>query len=227
MTLITTYAEAAALIREYGFLLLSRNPWGLVSLEEVTAPEAWHTGDAGDPWLWKDRLASEKQAAYARVFGRRPGFIAPEWYQRFLAAYRPAAGVAERYQSGELGHLDYRLYTTLQGCGTLNTHDLKTILQVSGEAKRDFENALVGLQGTMDITVAGASRRLNRNGEPYGWLVSEYTTVGQWAGPEMLAGSRDWERAEAGRQIAARAQELCPGLSAREAGRLLGLSADR
>lgn|GEM_PF-526462 len=223
MDKIQTYEEAVQLIERVGFMLLSANPYGLLSLEAVTDPAAWHTNETTDPWRWKDRLAAEKKAAYTRVLDRRPGFIAPNWYPYFLAAYRLET-VEKRYRDGCLGHLAYRLYNRLRDGGPAATYELKSYLGVGREEQREFANALVELQESMDITVAGATRKRNRYGEPYGWHVTEYTTVGQWAGEAILKQAAGIKRATAINRIVAGAKALLPAASGRELEKLLGFA---
>lgn len=66
-------------INKVGFLPLSKNAFGYVSLEDMTHPYSWHTGNEDiDPWIWKDKVAAEKKAAYTKIFNKKPGFISLE-----------------------------------------------------------------------------------------------------------------------------------------------------
>jgi hypothetical protein len=220
---IITYNEAVEFIKKIGFMPFSKNPCGYVSLADITYGENWHTGSENDPWLWKDRIAFNKVASYSRVMGKKLMFISIEWYSYFLAVCRPGMTLEERYNNGIIGNMALKIYQCLKDNRPLNTHELKQFLGINKGNNSKFESGLVELQGTMDITVFGASRRKNRRGEYYGWLVSEYTTVEQWAGDEVLEMASKITREEALSIIVSRVREIVPAITDKEICSFLGL----
>lgn len=220
---ISTYNEAVEIIKKIGFMPLSKNPFGFISFEDITFEENWHTGTEKDPWLWKDKVAYEKIASYSRVIGKRLAFISIEWYPYFLAMYRPSITVEERYEDGLIGNMSLQIYHCIKDDKPLNTHELKKRLGINKENKSKFENGLIELQGSMDITVFGASKRINKQGEYYGWLVSEYTTVEQWASPELLHISSKLSKHEAVKEITSKIREVSPSITEKDIYKFLGL----
>ncbi|MDP4093412.1 MAG: hypothetical protein Q8920_08630 [Bacillota bacterium] len=220
---ISTYEEAVKFIEKIGFMTLSKNPFGFVSLEEITFAGNWHTGNEKDPWLWKDRLAFEKIASYSKVMGKRPAFISQEWYPYFLSMCRYPLSVEQRYENGIIGNMSLLIYRQLKDNRPLNTHELKTRLGINKENERRFENGLVELQGNMDITVFGACRRVDRQGENYGWLISEYTTVEQWAKPEVFKAAASIPRQEAVEKVVCRIKDISPNIAEKDIFKFLGI----
>lgn len=68
--MICTYDEFRALLNESGFMLLG-GAHGRLSLNCVTDPTAWHTGNELDPWLWKDRRSAATEHMRTYSAGRR------------------------------------------------------------------------------------------------------------------------------------------------------------
>lgn len=208
---VRTYDEMVEYIKQIGFLPLSKNPIGYISLEDLTPPYSWHTGNEYDPWTWKDRVAFEKKAAYARIFNKKPLFVSLEWYPYFLAVYKKPETVSERYESGTVSNMALRIYELLESNGSLNTHDIKRLLGIrSKEDSYKYEKGIVELQESMDITVCGASKRVDKFGQPYGWLISEYTTIEQWMGEEALNSISLIPRSEALSKLVSKVKEIAP-----------------
>lgn len=220
---LTTYEAAVEYINTVGFLPLSRNALGFLSLEEITPAGSWHTGLDTDPWIWKDRVAAEKKAAYSKIIGKRPSFISLSWYPYFLAAYRPGKTPFERYNDGTLSGMAKKLFDLISSSGPLQTHTLKRLLSVDKKSGSRFESGLTELQWTMDITTCGAYRRISGRGEEYGWLITEYTTVEKWAAPELMERASRIDRAEALDKIVSSVRSALPGSKQENILKFLGL----
>ena len=70
-TLVHTYEEAAAYIREIGILPLATCIPEYPSLESITEKAHWYSGSELDPWGWRNRFAIEGVAAYGKFMKRR------------------------------------------------------------------------------------------------------------------------------------------------------------
>lgn len=220
---ITTYAEAVAFIHKVGFLPLSNNPFGTTSLEGVTDEKSWHTGEETDPWLWKDRIAFEKKASYSRVMGKRLSFVDMEFYPYFISAYKSPLSIQDRYEDGLLSPMALHIYKCLKDERPLSTLELKERLSITKENSSRFVNGMSELQCGLDITVFGASRKLNKQGQPYGWLVSEFTTVEQWAPDEVFKKAVEIPRSDAIEKIVSGAAKIAPNLSEKDMQKFLGI----
>lgn len=128
------------------------------------------------------------------------------------------------YESGIISNMSLRVYKLLEENGPLNTHNIKKLLSItSKEDDRKFEKNIVELQETMDITVNGASKRINKTGEPYGWLITEYSTIEQWMGEDTFIGMPQIERDEALGKLAAKIRGNLPCINDNNIMKLLGI----
>lgn len=85
---IHTVEELKLKIEDWGFLPFFAGEIPGFSVEEMTDPSAWWTGDPGsDPWEWRQRIAGEGKIAYGKFFNKKAGFISKKWFPCF-ANYR-------------------------------------------------------------------------------------------------------------------------------------------
>lgn len=216
---VTTYAQMLELLERMGFMSFGGGS-GLPSLEAVTAPDAWHRGDEYDPWGWKDRIARQRDGAYARVFRGRAALISPEWYPVFRAAFETHDDLEARYLAGHLDSMTRRVYRCFAERAAWPRHELTARLRVGKADKSRFETALSRLQGEMRITPSGTVPKIAPSGEAMGWPSIEYTRVDAWM-PESW-GACTLSQSEAREKIAGRMRSLCPGMDERAIRRLTG-----
>lgn len=183
---IFIFEEAVRFIEEQGFLFLSKNKYDNLSLENVTNEKMWYSGTKDDPWVWKDRIAQEKRAAYAKLFGKKQMFVTWDWYPTLLSYLRNGMTMDEFYDNGLLSSCGKEIYQLLSEQKELATHEIKQYLKLEKE-KTKFENALTELQTKMLITISGSTQKKSKNGEPYGWRVSTFSLVDEWVDEEILA----------------------------------------
>lgn len=75
------------LLRTVGFLPLFSNSIPGFSVEEHVPASYWWTGEANDPWSWREVLAPHPEIAYGKFFNKKAGFIHKDWFPVF-ASYR-------------------------------------------------------------------------------------------------------------------------------------------
>jgi hypothetical protein len=181
LSTITTYKEACQLIAAWGILPLSRFIPDHPSLDTVTRPEAWHTGAETDPWLWRDRLASDGIAAYGRFLAGKPLFISRELFPLVRCLLGSSETIAERYEAGTLSRETVRLYEFIAAQAGI---DVKALRRAAGlhrtSDKNTFDRALIDLQSTIDIVISGITARLNAQGNKSGWNSTCYTLAEHW-----------------------------------------------
>src|SRR5882672_536735 len=112
--IVKTYEEASRVVEHLGLLPLSGFIPNHPSLDSITEPAAWHTGADTDPWLWRDRFASEGRAAYGRFLGSRPILIAQEVFPLVKCLLASPQSVKERYQAGLLNRSTVQIYEIIQ-----------------------------------------------------------------------------------------------------------------
>lgn len=215
--LLSDFSSFASLVDELGFMPLSRARIEFPSLEALTGESAWHTGLDTDPWRWKTRIVDEGRGAYAKLFGGKPGFVSLEWYPTMLAARRRGEDFEDFYRAGLLSRAAKMIYLLFDENPVLATHEIKGLGGFRRENRTEYEAAMIELQMNMFITVQGMTRITGRNGEPHSWPATSYTTVEQWAGPEMVEESRRMDPETAVDRLVERVLSVSPGVDPRKA----------
>lgn len=187
---LRTYDEFLDYVNASGVLVFSAGmPGGFPSLSSLTEDGQWHTSDPeSDPWQWKDRAAREKKLAFGCILGGHKGFVSPELYPLFYAAFRPSADLEERYEYGEVTREALSVWELIRDGGDVSTFEITAAFKSSGKSK--LERALVSLQKEYYITVSGNRRKVNSRGEEYGWASNTYAAADTWAA--------DWLKGKSG-----------------------------
>jgi hypothetical protein len=198
ITMLTTYEDFVARVESLGFMALSHLLPGLPSLGDETAESLWHTGLDTDPWRWKDRAAEEKRLAYGCILGGHKGFITQRMYPIFYAAFHPPLSMSERWASGTVSQRTWRLWQLFEENNTLNISQVRQTMGVSRkQGAHAVDTAIQQLQYEYYITVDGNERKVSAKGEFYGWPVSRYRRVVDWAPAGWLDSAKDWSAEEA------------------------------
>ncbi|MDR3085155.1 MAG: hypothetical protein LBU47_02460 [Christensenellaceae bacterium] len=150
-------------VLEVGFLpFMGRKERLLFPLTELT-PNAWFTGEEGDPWGWRMELAAGEEIAYGKFFLGQAGFIAAELLPCFIALRRKNWSAEEIYEGGLLSREAFAIYRALEG-RIRPSHEIRREVGAKG-----FDHAAIELQMKMLIVLAGEEQKLDRYGRPYGW----------------------------------------------------------
>lgn len=195
------YEDFLDRLNSLGFMTLSDVLPGFPSLSGETDEENWHTGHSDtDPWVWKDRVAKEKRAAFGCIIGKHKGFVSPDMYSLFYTAFHPYEHMEERRASGIISEEVWKLWQIFEEKTLLNTSDIRREMGVTlkkGGSKVD--KAIEELQQYYYITVAGSRRKIDKYGKEYGWAANVYDKVENWVPPEWInlnAGMRPDEARE-------------------------------
>ncbi|ARU61197.1 hypothetical protein CBW65_09230 [Tumebacillus avium] len=179
--MVGTFAEAAEVIKEMGVLPLSSFIPGHLSLEAITAKESWHTGLETDPWLWRDRFAGEGVAAYGRFFAKKPVLIDAGLFPLFQKAFGAARSAQQRYQDGLVSPAVPKIWQAIHDQPGIDVKALKKQVGMADkESKADFDKALIELQASFDVVIAGISEQLNEFGNKSGWNSTCYLLANRW-----------------------------------------------
>ena len=180
---IRCFKDFYTALQQAGFSTASENAEGIFSLQNHTSPAiVWHTGEPEtDPWTWRIRATSEySDVAYGKVFFKKNGWITRKWYPYFIAVRRAAKSCDELYAEGKLSRLERDIYDLIKKGTACAVHDIKSI---TGD--KTAENALTQLQMLLLITLDGQTRKLSKNGEPFGWPVNTFCTVEEFFSAEL------------------------------------------
>ncbi len=179
------YEDFVEKVCELGFLMpKDKDIKGFPVLEDFVPESQWWTNNPDiDPWLWKDRAATEKRLAYGAFFNGKKGYIAPEFYSVFMDAFRPKVSMAERYEAGKLGLYEWKFWCLLTNENRpIGTHEYRRMIDTGEKGKNALDAAVIRLQTTFDITIAGNMDMLDKDGHPYNKAVI-YDMADNWIPP--------------------------------------------
>ena len=221
-TILETYEDFIMLVEQIGFLPLSENAISFPSLSGLTHKYAWHTDLDTDPWNWKVNYADVQRGAYAKLFNKKPGFIANEWYPHFISVRRQGHSFDSMYECGMLSHYAKQIYDLFSSNQRLATHEIKRLAGFNKASNSKYESAMLELQMNMFITVSGMSEVRGSSGMPHGWPATTYMTVEQWYGADKVEESLDIPYEQAMERIMERIIEYVPDADIRKMNRFIG-----
>ncbi len=184
---VKTYEEAVSVIQELGFLPLAPLVKGFPALNTITIPESWHSDAEFDPWSWRTKFSVDGRACYGKFLKKKSILVSPELLPYFKAVLGHHEPVEERYQHGNVSREALSLYDFVKQDEGIDTRELRTRAgSRDKEKKKAFENALLELQGSMDIVISGIKEKVNSEGESNGWSSTSFETYESWAGRNKI-----------------------------------------
>lgn len=180
-TTIHTYEEAVAVIKEVGLLPLAPLFDDYPSLGGMTPKEAWHSDTEQDPWIWRTQFAADGVAAYGKFIKKKAVFISKYLLPLMLAALASQETMEKRFEKGEVSREALVLFNLISENQGIDTRVLRAKAGMKEkEKKKAFDQALLELQGNLDIVVSGTKEKQDENGEKNGWSSTSYETMQHW-----------------------------------------------
>ena len=192
--------ELLALIREIGFLPLFANDISGFSVEERTPANDWWTDNPGDPWAWRQALASSDLVAYGKFFDRKAGFISKEWFPDFANYRRDGYDWEGMYEDGKMKHRNRQIMEAFETDEQMRGIEILSCdLKKKAAVEKGFEGSLTELQMQTFLIVNDFRQRRNKLGIGYGWHVSVLMTPETKWGYDPVNGYRGkpeeaWQR---------------------------------
>ncbi|MCG1023728.1 hypothetical protein [Sutcliffiella horikoshii] len=187
---IHTYEEAVAVIKEVGLLPLAPLFDDYPSLGSITPKEAWHSDTNQDPWMWRTQFAADGVAAYGKFIRKKAVFLSKDLLPLVLAALASHETMEERYEKGEVSREALTLFELISGKQGIDTRVLRAEAGMKEkEKKKAFDQALLELQGNLDIVVSGTKEKQDENGEKNGWSSTSYETMEHWCAKNQIGTS--------------------------------------
>ncbi|MEH7308342.1 AlkZ-related protein [Neobacillus drentensis] len=179
---ISTYEESVKVIKEVGLLPLSPLIPQYPSLDRITSKEQWHTGSENDPWLWRAQFPVDGVAAYGKFIKKKSVLISGEILPLVKTILGSKESVSKRYKDGLISREALELYTLISEEEGIDTRVLRAKAGMKDkEKKKPFDQALLELQGSMDIVVSGTKEKINASGEKNGWSSTSFETLDYWS----------------------------------------------
>lgn len=175
--------DALEFINDLGFA------W-LIDLSEADLPSVHkaspqpYSGDvynfyASSWWDLKQTLPGRKKCYYAKVLRGRGTFISWESFPFFYAVYGSTNDYQDDYRQGILSREEKRILDLIARHPAISSRDLrKKFGPIGKDVTRAMDRALLNLQETFRITVAGGSLE--------GWSLHNWALVEDWVKPEYL-----------------------------------------
>ncbi|MFT4417312.1 hypothetical protein ACLM5H_26150 [Fredinandcohnia humi] len=192
---VKTYEEAISIIEEVGLLPLAPLIPDFPSLNTVTLPESWHSETEFDPWIWRTKFSVDGIAGYGKFIKKKSILISRELLPYVKRVLGSTDSVEDRYFNGNITKEAFEIYKIISQEAGIDTRTLRIRAGLKeSDKKRIFENALLELQGSMDIVISGIQEKVNEVGDKNGWSSTAFETYDSWVrrnGIEILKIDRE------------------------------------
>jgi hypothetical protein len=180
--IVKTYAEACQTVAQLGIVpFLSASIPDHPSLDTLTEPAAWHTDQDTDPWRWRNRFATEGDAAYGRFIGSKTLLISRELFPLVKCLLAAPTTLDERYAAGTLARSVIQLHEIIQQHEIIDVRALRKLAGMQDKAdKNAFDRALIDLQNNAEIVISGTASNRNEQGTSSGWDGTCYMLAERW-----------------------------------------------
>lgn len=178
---LKNYDDLLPVIEQYGFITLGKNPVGMPTYSQLTLDDHWHTGNEYvDPSMWKSKFAREKKGVFIQHLGV---YMLMTWecsdLFRSFVKYRTHNYTKE--VSYQLLSLKENIIGELEHQQRISIYELKNALKIQNhDENKIFRKALNLLQDEMRITISGAAKRKDSEGNPSGWSGATYSSFDTW-----------------------------------------------
>lgn len=208
---IRTIDEAVKYIETVGFLSLFANEIPGFSLEEHTAKKCWWSGDPEkDPWMWREKIASEGKIVYGKFFEKKSGFLSAEWLPYFANYRRDGYDFDARWDDELTSIRHKKIMDVIEKEERLFSFELKEKAGFGKGGEKNFEGIITDLQMQLYLCMCDFGRKKNKKGVEYGWSVAQYAKPENVFGAETVKRAYAEEPAVSRERILQRMQELYP-----------------
>lgn len=181
---IKTKEDLINTVNEFGFLPFFANSIEGFSIEEHVDPCIWFTGESG-PWEWKGPVIQETGCAYGKFFEKKAAFISREWFPDFANYRRDGYDFDARFDDELASYRDKELFDLLDANAPILSKQLKKLGNYRKGGNKGFDTIITRLESQCYVIISDFTYMTDKNGEPYGWGVAEYSTPEHFMGSEF------------------------------------------
>lgn len=192
--------ELLEAVEKYGFLPFFKNSIKGFSVEEMCPPELWFT-DLDGPWEWKGPASKSGRCIYGKLFGGKAGFVSKEWIPHFVNYRRDGYDFDSRCDDGLAFYKDIELFEVIAKHEVILSKDLKAACNYVKGGNKGFDTVITRLQMQSYVCVADFVYMKDKQGNPYGWGVAQYTTPEHLFGYSYIASEYKTNPSESKRKI--------------------------
>ena len=171
-------------VEEYGFLPYFANSVEGFSVEEHIQPKYWFGGIEG-AWEWKGPVIRKTGCAYGKFFENKAVYISREWFADFANYRRDGYDFDALYEDGLAKRSDKVLYDLLSENAPVISKHLKKLGDYRKGENKGFDTSMTRLQHKCYALISDFVYLKDKNGEPYGWGVAEYSTPEAFLGRDF------------------------------------------
>lgn len=183
--IIKSPADLIEAINKYGFLPYFRNSIEGFSIEEHIEPRYWF-GDEEGAWEWKGSVIQKTGCAYGKFFERKAVYISKEWFPDFANYRRDGYDFDALYDDGLARYTDKVLYDLLDKSDPVISKELKKLGDYRKDGNKGFDTSITRLQEQCYVIISNFIYMTDKNGQPYGWGVAEYSTPEKFMGEDFM-----------------------------------------
>ena len=184
---IRTKKDLTDAVEACGFLPLFANSVPGFSVEEHAVPEVWYSPGSDDwpVWEWKGPVIRETGCAYGKFFEKKAVFISREWFPDFANFRRDGYDFDARWDDGLASYADKDLYELLEANAPVVSTGLKRLGGYGKGGRKGFETVITRLQAQGYVLISDFVYARSRDGNTYGWGLSQYSTPERFFGPSF------------------------------------------
>jgi len=182
MMKVSTYEDFVEQVERYRIYPFSAFIPEHPSLTEAASDCDWHNDEKAetDPWQWRVRIVKDRRAAYGKFFGGKLAFVHIDSFPAVQSVLSGGASAERKYRDGLLSTSAYRIYQAIEEAGSIGSRRLRRETGLDAtEHKKEYEKALIELQGIGAIVISGADESES------GWRSMCYETADHWLSGEM------------------------------------------
>ena len=209
---VTSKQDMIRAVETYGFLPLFANSVPGFSIEEHVIPEVWYSAGSDDwpVWEWKGPVIRECGCAYGKFFEKKAVFISREWFPDFANWRRDGYDFDARWDDGLASYRDRDLYELLAANAPIVSTELKERGGYGKGGRKGFETLITRLQAQGYVLISDFVYPKNKQGEPYGWGLAQYSTPERFFGPSFRETLYDRPPEESFARILRHLQKVLP-----------------
>lgn len=137
-----------------------------------------------------------------------------------MDAFRPKVSMEERYEAGKLGLYEWKFWSLLTNeKRPIGTHEYRRMIATGEKGINALDAAVIRLQTTFDIAIAGNMDMLDKDGHPYNKAVV-YDMADNWVPSLWLSINPPLSHYEAVESIYKRLIDVSKGLDTAQAEKL-------
>ena len=188
---IRTPEELISMIESVGFLPLFSNSIPGFSVEEHTAASGWFSGDPErDPWLWREKLASDGRVVYGKFFSGNAGFVSAGWFADFANVRRDGYDFDALWDDEKASRKQKKIMDLFEEEDTeLFSFEIRQKAGFGKEGEAGFESTLTSLQMMTYLCPVQFRQRKSKAGKEYGWNIAVFCKPEHFLGRDAVTGS--------------------------------------